>query len=261
MEKDRLLYTICYIDVETTGLDEDVHEITEIGAIRVNYPRDFFDGGEPEEVSRLSVKVKIKGVVDPSAGYLNHFDSEVWATEGVELHEAMYKLFPLIKEANLGGWNVDFDRRRIWNAFRRFNWQWPSGTGHRLLDVQSLARPFIAAYFREERHLRKIRLEEVARAMKLVDRENEDQLHSALFDCELAWKINDLLAHAYYRGTLETGLITLPSQSATPLPVENVPDPSAPPPVENVPDPSAPPDRDTLASGLTPVVGKPATLP
>lgn len=214
MDKDRLLYSLCYVDVETTGLDEERHEMTEVGAIRVDYPRDFFEGGEPEEVESLSVKIKIEGNIDPSAGYMNHYDPEVWAKEGIALVDAMYRLFPLIKEANLAGWNVDFDRRRIMGAYDQFGWQWPYGTGHRLVDVQSLARPFVAAHFREERNLRKVRLGDVAKALGLVTDKDEDKLHEALFDCRTTWRVNDLLARAYYRGLVGTGLVTPPPPPA-----------------------------------------------
>lgn len=123
---------IAFVDVETTGLDPQVHEVIEIGVIRV----------EPIALRILaSHEVKIRPtrleVAEPSALAINGYSDEAWS-DAVELDEGLRQIAPFLEDTMLAGHNVvSFDEPFLWKAFACAGLAPPATDYHRL-DTASL---------------------------------------------------------------------------------------------------------------------------
>lgn len=127
---------LCFADVETSGLDENEHEIIEIAAVRVD-PITFV---LKDEMEALVLPTK---PVPPAAAAINGYNPEEWAAEGISLHDALVRLFPVLEGASLAGQNPDFDKRFITASARREQLVMPKLGSYRMPDVSSLAYPLL----------------------------------------------------------------------------------------------------------------------
>lgn len=130
---------IAFVDTETTGLDPskeeviDVHvELWNMGAREVVYSKRFFPCGP----------------CDPDAARINGYTPVRWSELGAVgpllASDAQEIGVALAKGDLLGGAATSFDRDMLQGAFRRVRVPWPK-VSHRLVDVQSLAAPFLIA--------------------------------------------------------------------------------------------------------------------
>ncbi len=108
--KDRPL---ALIDIETTGLDELIHEIIDIGVLLVKQDTfDFIDGFrikiKPENIERAS----------PVALEINGYNEEDWK-DAMPLREAMVLIASRTVNAMPGSWNVGFEQRFLNMAMRK----------------------------------------------------------------------------------------------------------------------------------------------
>ena len=129
---------IVFLDLETTGLNEGLHDIIEIGALRV-------DARSLEVVSHLNVRVHPTrlDVADPRALQINGFTVDAWQ-DARSLYEALRLLSPLLSGASLAGHNVAFDRRFLVEGFKRACVPFPNMHYH-TIDTISLAWPLYAS--------------------------------------------------------------------------------------------------------------------
>lgn len=188
---DRLVY----FDLETSGLDPNRHEIIQFAATNPS--------------TGLQCECKIRFDVekaDPQALAHNHYDRQVWASEAVSRETALHKI-------------VQFLRIHNW-------WQKTSrkGTGYRvarLCAYNGLAfdGPFLRRFFQDEGvflpadpkiwdpyplamwlfpALEHHRLADVAGVLGL--RVARDDLHDALEDTKLLWRVTEMLTNGlHYR--------------------------------------------------------------
>lgn len=101
------------VDVETTGLDPTIHDVIEIGAIKV-------DQQTLQECGRFSTKIQPWFIHEPSqeALLVNGYRREDWI-ESITLHQAM-RSFALFAQAGiLGAWNVTFEYGFLKESFKR----------------------------------------------------------------------------------------------------------------------------------------------
>lgn len=123
---------LVFVDLETTGLDPERHDIVEIGVVRV-------DGRTLEVLAELELRVVPERVenADPEALAVSGFDPGSWS-DAVPLAVALGQLAPLLSGALVAGHNVGFDWSFLVAAHRRVGLPLPEVDYHRL-DTASLA--------------------------------------------------------------------------------------------------------------------------
>ncbi|MEX1177990.1 MAG: 3'-5' exonuclease [Nitriliruptor sp.] len=163
-----------FIDTEATGLDHRRHELTEVAWIV------RFEDGHQEE--RRYFPVHTTDGADDDALELTHYDeriapqdktpAKVWLTEFLEHAEG----------AVLVGAVPDFDAHHLELACHKLGVEvtWD----HHLLDVETLALPFIAPGPETPRSLAK-----TCAALGIAH--DKDQAHGALYDAQQAMRVFD----------------------------------------------------------------------
>ena len=129
---------LAFIDLETTGLDPERHEILEIGVIGVD-PRTL------DECDVLEVRVRPEHIdnADPVALELIGYTPDAWA-DAIPLREALARIAPLLDCAILAGHNVGFDRAFLDAAWKRTRVE-PPAMDHHVIDTATLAWPLVAS--------------------------------------------------------------------------------------------------------------------
>ena len=122
---------IALIDVETTGLNPDHHEIIEIGCV-------VFDSETFEIAHTFESKVKPLYPLraDPKAVQVNGYNINEWK-DAPSLYEAMSRLAPLTRDATFCAHNVCFDNSFITRAYDKTSF--PMTFSYRKLDIFTLA--------------------------------------------------------------------------------------------------------------------------
>lgn len=129
---------IAFIDLETTGLDPDRHEILEVAVIRV-------DAKELHPLDEVECRVRPVRIAeaDPTALDLGGYSPQAWAN-APSLAEAMERIAPLLEGTILAGHNVAFDRGFLESAWQAVGSR-PEGMDYHLLDTATLAWPLWSA--------------------------------------------------------------------------------------------------------------------
>jgi len=129
---------IAFIDLETTGLDRERHEILEVAVIRV-------DAKELHPLDEVECRVRPARIAeaDPTALELAGYSPQGWA-DAASLAEAMVGIAPLLEGTILAGHNVSFDRGFLESAWRTVGGR-PEGMDYHLLDTATLAWPLWSA--------------------------------------------------------------------------------------------------------------------
>lgn len=123
---------LIFLDLETTGLEVQNHEIIEIGAIRISSKFPF----EIEE--ELSIKVAPLNIekADKKALKVNGFTEEKWK-DAMSLQKALKILEDFSKNGVIAGYNISFDWAFLHKAYSEIGKEEPFHY-HRL-DVLSMA--------------------------------------------------------------------------------------------------------------------------
>jgi len=128
---------LAFVDVETTGLDPDKHEVIEIGCVLVNqnWPGDapIFDLIEEFELKIKPVQIEN---ADPVALRINGFDPNQWVF-AYDLKQAMEIFGKKTADAIMVGHNVCFDFMFIDKAFKKADV--PNKMHYHKLDTISIA--------------------------------------------------------------------------------------------------------------------------
>lgn len=141
-------HNLAFIDVETTGLDPERHEIIEIGCIVVKQiPQSGGKGCAIEVVDEFETKVKPEHIetAEPEALRINGYNSGDWLF-AADLKQAMKTLSELTDGANMIGQNVFFDWQFIDRAFKTTGV--PNKMHYHRIDLMSMA---FAKCYHEER--------------------------------------------------------------------------------------------------------------
>jgi DNA polymerase-3 subunit epsilon len=125
---------LAFVDVETTGLDPDVHEIIQVAILVESQTTN-------QVVMGFETKVKPQNleVADPKAlelnGYQNH--PEWWDSAPVMNEELAAVIASYLKNAIMVGQNVGFDKGFLQKALKKYDmWDW---IGHHTVDTASMA--------------------------------------------------------------------------------------------------------------------------
>jgi len=116
-------HTLAFIDLETTGLDPERHEIIEIGCLTV---KQDWSGAQPvfTVLNEFDVKVKPKHIetAEPEALRINHYSEADWLF-AVDLEQALRELAEKTADAIMVGQNVAFDWGFLRHAFKEMGVQ------------------------------------------------------------------------------------------------------------------------------------------
>lgn len=124
---------LAFIDVETTGLDRDNHEIIELGAVVAR-----IKDGEFVVTDELNLKIHPKNIekAEPQALRINGYNEADWLF-AVSLEDAIKELAKKTDGAVFVAHNVTFDYGFIESAFKKTNIE--NKMHYHRLDTISLA--------------------------------------------------------------------------------------------------------------------------
>ncbi len=163
-----------FVDTETTGLDFQRHQLTEVSWI-VRY-----EDGRQEE--RQYFPDHTLDGADEKALELTHYHERIAPQERSPASEWLVRFLDDAEDAVLVGAVPDFDSRHLERAAarieRRPTWD------HHLLDVETLALPLISPGPEAPRSLAK-----TCRALGIPH--DRDQAHGALYDAQQAMRVFD----------------------------------------------------------------------
>lgn len=173
-------HNLAFIDLETTGLDPEVHEIIEIGCVLIKQTSDENNKPSLEIIDEFEYKIKPIHIetADPVALAVNHYDEKNW-TNAIDLHTALQNLSDKTADATMVAHNVAHDYAFLRKAF--------SQTGivnkmhYHKLDTISIA--FAKLYKNDE--IKKFSLRALCEALGI---ENKNA-HTALSDARATFDI------------------------------------------------------------------------
>ena len=131
---------VTFVDLETTGLDPDVHEIIELAAVRTE-----IGDGKIVILDTAEYKVCPKYPVDPFVASLNGYNDKEWDCIEctTDLPSALSGVFNLMRNAWHAGSNPKFDESFLKKAADSFRWGYPKLASFHLLDVSTMAFPLL----------------------------------------------------------------------------------------------------------------------
>jgi DNA polymerase III epsilon subunit family exonuclease len=114
------IHNLAFIDVETTGLNPDVHEIIELGVVLARQIPQEGKGPALEVVEEFEYKIIPERLfnADPESLKINGYTSEKW-TDAKPLKEVMEDFAKRTQGASFVAHNVSFDLEFIKRAFER----------------------------------------------------------------------------------------------------------------------------------------------
>jgi DNA polymerase III epsilon subunit-like protein len=163
-----------FVDTEATGLDHDRHELTEVAWIV------RFEDGREEE--RRYFPTHTTDGADADALELTHYDERIATQEQTPAGVWLTEFLEHAEGAVLVGAVPDFDARHLDRMCRKLGLE-PTWD-HHLLDVETLALPFIAPSAEAPRSLAKT-------CAALGIPHDKDQAHGALYDAQQARAVFD----------------------------------------------------------------------
>jgi len=177
MEKKQKL---AFIDLETTGLDPEKHEILEIGGVVVWHNIDDRGVNSFQEIGEFEYKVKPKHIetASPEALRINHYNEADWLFAG-ELNQTLKDLSKKAEGAVMVAHNVAFDWGFLSAACFRENIDLKMD--YHKLDLLSIA--FAKLYNKD--WTPKLNLWALAEHFGLQNK----KAHSALADARVAYEI------------------------------------------------------------------------
>lgn len=165
------------IDIETTGQNKRIHDIIQLGAVKLdnecNITDKFTINIKPLNPNYWSIK----------AEEIHKMSKEYILQNGIECNKAFEEFEKWVgnpKEYYLSAWGVYFDINFLVEQYEKINRPYPFS--YRTLDVASVVRFYLTVL------TKKFPGEE--KAAKLLDIElEENHLHNGLYDAEISAKM------------------------------------------------------------------------
>ena len=131
-------HNLAFIDLETTGLDPETHEIIEIGGLVVKQIPQTNRGAKLEIIDEFEYKVKPENIekADPEALRINGYNEPDWLF-AAGLKNVMQDISEKTQSANLVAQNVVFDWSFLNQAFKKTGVQ--NKMHYHKIDVINLA--------------------------------------------------------------------------------------------------------------------------
>lgn len=171
---------LAFIDVETTGLDPQRHEILEVGCVLVEQTLVPGRGPQVRLLEELEWKVKPEHIetAEPEALRINRYNEADWLFAS-SLKQVMEALSEKTSDAILIAHNVTFDWGFIEQAFRKT--EVPCNMHYHRLDLLSMV---YAKLYHDEK-IAKFSLAAVAEYFGIKN----ERAHTALADTRVAYEI------------------------------------------------------------------------
>lgn len=129
---------LCFLDLETTGLDEKRNDIIEAAAVRVSIQPG------PDWASTWTVEKTVDAKVMPAHPYvepfvarINGFSAEAWQDARL-LPEVLVELYDCLHMSIVIGSKPDFDARFLEAGFTALGWNFPRMLSYHRIDVPTL---------------------------------------------------------------------------------------------------------------------------
>ncbi|MFA5932875.1 MAG: 3'-5' exonuclease [Microgenomates group bacterium] len=165
---------LIFLDIESTGLDIQNHEIIQIGAIKTSSQKPF------KMVAEINLKVKPERIEDADKDALKLVGyTEAGWKDAISLQEALTILDDFAKGGVLVGYNVNFDWAILYKAYHGLGRIDPFYY-HRV-DVMSMA--YLTFFPKEE--IKRFSLGEICTHLKI----NRDAAHDALDDAKVTYLV------------------------------------------------------------------------
>jgi len=125
---------LAYVDVETTGLDPDIHEVIQV-AIMVE------DQNTGKVLRQMEQRIKPQNIesASPKALEINGYaeNTHLWDNAPIMNQELATQIAHMLKDCILVGQNVGFDKGFLQKLLKKYKmWDW---VGHHTIDTASLA--------------------------------------------------------------------------------------------------------------------------
>jgi len=126
---------ICFVDVETTGLDADIYQIIQIGAF-------LYDTQLAKVLGKLEAYIQPDDITkcDQQALRICRYDFDFWEKLSVKKDEAAMRFSAISDKTTLAGHNIHFDERFLRKLLLSNNIR-PTWDYH-LIDTFSMTLPF-----------------------------------------------------------------------------------------------------------------------
>jgi DNA polymerase III epsilon subunit-like protein len=119
---------LVFLDLETTGLDPNIHEIIEIAIVNLNGDVLINSKLKPLHIERAQ----------PEALYINGYSEEKWADAPL-LSEMADQIASCLKDKIVAGHNVSFDLSFVKSSLSSVDKELLSGIGYHKVDTATLA--------------------------------------------------------------------------------------------------------------------------
>ena len=185
----RVKYKDCnlvFVDIETTGLKLDQHEIIEIAAIIYDKKEDKVLDEWEEKVSPIHIETASDSALKIN-GYVNNPNSYTGS-----LQATLIKFNKLVENCIVVGQNIGFDVAFIEKAMKKFDIS-PTWDRHRRIDLMSMAWPLL-----HDTDLPGLGLKHLCDYFNLS---NAGQ-HTALIDCRRSLGVYKNLMDTYKNGSI-----------------------------------------------------------
>lgn len=173
-------HNLAFIDLETTGLDPDRHEIIEIGGVIAKQIPQEGRGCQLEIIDEFEFKVKPENLegADPQALRINGYNDADWVF-AADLKQVMEAVSEKAASANLVAQNVTFDWSFLDKAFKKTGVQ--NKMHYHKIDVIALAY----AKFYHDPTFQRFNLSSLAEHFDIKN----DKAHTALADIKTTYEI------------------------------------------------------------------------
>ncbi len=168
---------VTFVDLETSGLNSDVHEIIELAAIKTEV-----GNGKLSILDAVEYKIEPNYPVDPFVASINGYSEDEWL-DTVSMPTALSGLFKLMRNSWHAGSNPKFDEAFLKKVAQDLHWEYPKLASYHLLDVSTMAFPLII-----DEKIDKLRQESIAKHYKI-----EGGGHRAMADAMQCLKIFALI--------------------------------------------------------------------
>lgn len=148
---------VTFVDLETTGLDSEAHEIIELAAVKTEV-----GDGKVVILDKAEYKVWPEFPVDPFVASLNGYDQNEWFQNAIDLPAALSGIFNLMRNAWHAGSNPKFDESFLKKAASNLHWGYPKLASFHLLDVSTMAFPLLV-----EGKIDRLRQENIAKYFEI----------------------------------------------------------------------------------------------
>lgn len=177
---------LAFTDTETTGLDEEQHEIIEVATV-------IYDPSKDEVIDEWEKKIAPSHIetAQPEALKINGFAENSHLYKG-KLKPTLIKLNSLVKGCMIVGQNIDFDIRFLKKAMASCDIK-PAWNHREKLDLLSIAWPIL-----KDSDIEKLSLNKICEYFGISNAGE----HTALVDCRRTYEVYRCLMNIYQERVL-----------------------------------------------------------